>query len=450
MSLRFFRKPWLVLTTAFLLALSVVRHGTTADPVTEENFRLMMKSISAQNDAATTAGRRIGNLAKTPYNRAFPVGSPRARSYSKLRISGGAGGTDSLHGFHLFNWERQFSSTFVKGVLVGRPPEPLVPQGKVEPIGIPNFDYALLAEEEGVPRRVELTFGLADGRTWSFDVAAAVVTPMTAVALDERLLLFTLTAPSAEDEQEERLTSGEAVHPALQGHRLAYRPAILDLFADDSGRHTGETKARLDSLRADLEAKQEETLEPYLPQLNRLVQTKLPEESKIWLLGMILAQAPPLEYPLSAVMEKPWKLNEQSLGTTNRQGILNPPAVHFVQRAVYSSLVTRGDIEGDYREYPVSSSVNRDVIASMSNAERELLQEFNEAVIVHRIVYWASQGKIDNFDRKKRWSDMIDELAPIYLANLDATIDAQKLKRRSWQWREVPLSRQITADIKLQ
>ncbi len=366
----------------------------SADKETKQQFDNWAKSISAQNPAIVIdagTNHSVTRVAKSSYQVAFP----KPTGYRPLMVSPRWGGTNRPLDFSgLTPWEASFSDRRWKGVIVGRDPSP-VGEGKAEPIGLPRFEYKLLPEVEGQPRRVNLKFWLAkdvknEKPSWEFEVAAAVITPMTAAALDGRLGLFTLTAMDDEGDD-----VGAAIHPALDGHRLAYRPALLDLFAEES-------------LFSEKDRMSEETLKKLMKQQDKNDKEK--------------------SFSLSAVVENAWKLDDAGLKAVDVNGDPGKSAFKFVHRLVYE-----GD-EGKYKELPVSGQVNKEVFASLTDTEKQLVREYNEAVIVHRIIYWVKREMIVNFDRDQNWSKMIDELGDIYKSNLDKSIDAAVLAKASSKW----------------
>jgi hypothetical protein len=372
---RFAPNLCLVLVAGLTATLLLSGPAQSADEKTKQQFENWAKSINAQNPAIGIDARTnyaVTGYARSPYQVTRPVTRPVG--YRALLISPGDG-----------------------GVIVGRDPEP-IGRGAVEPIGLPKFEYKLLPEVKGQPRRVNLRFWLAkdvknEKPSWEFEVSAAVITPMTAAALDGRLGLFTLTAV---DEKGEPVGDGAAIHPALQGHRLAYRPAVLDLFAEETD--------------GDKERMSDGTLKELSKQRVKNITLK--------------------SYPLSAVVERSWKLDESGLKAVDVGNDPSKASFKFVHRLVYESG------KGDYEELAISDQVNKDVFASLTDTEKRLVNEYNEAVVVHRIVYWVKQGKIVNFDRDQNWSKLIDDLGDIYKANLDKSIDATELADAAEEWAE--------------
>lgn len=91
--------------------------------------------------------------------------------------------------------------------------------------------------------------------------------------------------------------------------------------------------------------------------------------------------------------------------------------------------------DAQYTELDTTDQVNREVFRSLVETEQQLLQEYNDAVIVFRIVYAAKQGSIINFDRKQNWTRMVKELEGLYSENLDNSITAEQVSRASAEWR---------------
>lgn len=427
---RFAPALWLALLTGLAITTPFAPLARGADPKTEEQFDKWAKSINAQNPAIGIDARSnyaIGGYARSAYQRTLP----KPASYSALMISPRIGGTAHPLEFSFPKaWKDTVTDRQWKGVVVGRDPEP-VGRGEVEPIGLPRFEYELKPEVKGEPRRVVLKFWTAkdvdDKRpSWEFEVSAGVVTPMTAAALDGRLGLFTLTAAD-EDGRE----VGAAVHPALQGHRLAYRPALLDLFAELDEvallkiLPADERNALLKLALADpsLTAADKAKMRAKLKQPLRLA-----DETVKDLFEQKVSKEKDSSHTLSAVVEKPWRLEADGLKAVAAGNDPGKAHVRFVHRIVYEAG------KGKYEELPVSDQVTKEVFASLTDAEKRLVQEYNEAVVVHRIIYRVKQGKIVNFDRDHNWSKLIDDLGDIYKANLDKGIDAAELEKATATW----------------
>jgi hypothetical protein len=403
---RFSPKLWAVLVAGLATTLVLTSPAQSADKKTKQQFENWARSINAQNPAIQIdawTNHAITGFARSPYQRTLA----RPTGYRALMISPRLG-----------------------GVIIGRDPAS-IGRGKVEPIGIPKFEYKLLPEVEGKPRRVNLRFWLAkdvknENPSWEFEVSAAVITPMTAAALDGRLGLFTLTAADEEGKE-----VGAAVHPALQGHKIAYRPALLDLFAEVDEIAMlkvlpAEERAALVRLALadpDLAAADRAKIREKLKQPLRLA-----DETVKKLFEQKLRNVKENSFTLSAVVEKPWRLEEDGLKAVEAGADPSKAAFKFVHRIVYK------EGEGKYNEIPISGQVNKEVFASLTDTEKQLVKEYNEALIVHRIVYWVKQEKIVNFDRDQNWSRMIDELGDIYKANLDKSIDADALADAAAKW----------------
>lgn len=451
---RFATNLWTALVVGLATTLLFTGPAQSADEKTKQQFENWAKSINAQNPAIKIDARTnyaVTGYARSPYQRTLA----RPTGYRALMISPQMGGSSpSLDFPGVQGWEGTVTSPWWKGVIIGREPEP-VGEGAVEPIGLPGFDYKLLEPVEGEPRKVRLMFWLAkDGEayknhvhnkatnddkepnkpSWEFEVTAAVVTPMTAAALDGRHGLFTMTAE--EDVLGGLLTRRTpAIHPALEGHRLAYRTAILDLFAELDELSLAKALPRelkqlvVEQVLSDTELKKKLTREDW-KKINEKVNQKNRLDSRTVFRLAEERSAPRKDkgLVLSAVVEKPWRLEEEGLKVTDVGADPSKAAFKFVHRIVYK------DGKGDYEEIPVSDQVNKEVFGSLTATEKRLVREYNDAVIIHRIVYWVRQEKIISFDRDQNWSKMIEDLGDIYKANLDKSIDAAELAKAAAKW----------------
>jgi hypothetical protein len=318
----------------------------------------------------------------------------------------------------------------VGGVLVGRPPEPLIAGAPIEPLGVPEFNYEIVASEGEQPERVRMSFGTADGTKWKFVVPAVVVPVMTAVAIDDIGVIYTLTGSTPEEDKQllkeellklvkseefqkyERTKDLEGmeklfkqakkqwkekvraarnlVHPALAGSRFCFRPAVFDLFADN--RISDSTRDNLNSWAS-----------------------QLAEGKRL----------------LSFIEEKTWSLSPENLRPPD---VLKSPldsVVEFKHRVVFE----RGKLDdaANLFESKFVEEINREVLGSINSAsECKLFQEFTDAVIVHRIAHEVLAGRIINFPYKK-WSEMLRELQDVDKENRDAS--TKQMRSRAEVWR---------------
>lgn len=404
-----------------------------ADPVTEAQFSQLRNSLNRQNPKLRMADNgHITGFAQSSYQR-----MPRVTSHRAIRVNGGWGGNSTISDSLL--WDGAFQSPTWKGVFLGREPA-AQGDGQVEPLGVPSFEYNLLAPEEGEPQRVQLTFGLANGTTWSFDVAAAVVTPMTAAAMDGRVGFFSFCAPKYKDNGTPavdvlgRPVRVPAINPALHGHLLAYRPAILDLFAE-SMNSAALLDFQLNVIEKDQSLSAEKKQEKKQIAMGRVIllgdrsHSRISKATTLQLIEQIEAlNVANGESSLSAVIEKRWTLSPENLTSRRSHQPNDNLATKFVHRVVYEAG------EGRYRELPASEAIHAEILKSLTASELQLVQEYNDAVVVYRIIYAVRQGWIVNFDRQQNWSKMIDDLEGVYQANMDQTINAEHLAYVSREW----------------
>lgn len=338
-----------ILCMVGLMASCLVAPASALDDETEAMWNKVARTIQTQNPNLQFDFRRslvLTEAATAPYRELYP----QPLEYRRMRDNRNTG-----------------------GVVFGRPPE------KIEPLRIAKFDYVLLPEKEGESRRVELRFGLTDGTLKKVEVNAAVITPMTAAGIDGRLVLFTVTR-----------AKGAAVHPALEGHRLAYRPAIADNFPFTGG----------------------------------ILFTRLTIKT-----GDDVAK----EINVASVLtEKPWTLTEKDLALPRISNDASDSSLEFILRPV-----PRNDKE-NVEPLAVSQAMNRDVFKSFTKTELRLMTEYQEAVFVGRIVFGARKGWFTEFDTGAKWGAnwlrMIEELGPIYKSNQVRALDSGVLHREMLDW----------------
>ena len=329
------------------------------------------EEIDRQNRKLKPAANRIGGptyYPTSPFEEAFPPNN--TPSYDQL-----------------------FHSRNVGGVLFGRPPEP---QAEGQSFSIPRFEYEMMPLVPGQARQVRLMFWTApdiakNTPTADFHCAAAIVTPATALAIDGRPV-FTLTAIGLE-------SGGAAINPALAGHRLGFRPAIADLFAEiDPRRFEGRGQRRY-RLRG---------------------QT----------IGLMAAESMlhPDQRLLSAVVEAPFTVGIDAMIPRRGRG---PEGTHL--QFIYRSVSEGADLIGDESE-SVVIDVTNDVFASLTPTERAMAADLETILVLSRLVGCVRNGTITKFDEGENYLRLLGELEETYHENLDPKIDADLLADTAQTW----------------
>jgi len=373
----------------------------------------------------------------------------------------------------------------VGGMLIGLPPES-DGDGPPEALGIPDFDYEVLKAEKDEPTRVKMTFGTAAKETWSITVPAAVVTPMTVVAIDERPVLYTLTGKGGT----------VLAHPGIDNHRFVFRTAVLDLFADT--RSSPSLKAEAVQTQGDLllyaalvnlynspddkgakkaveqayqlrlillgQAKDQrmasgskERMRKLLVSLTNEKFVSAVDKSLYSLANLITPETAPQRLAdaiaaagqdrkfgkveerksstmLSMVEERPWKLKPEHFKSPDV--VKNPKAsvLAIKYRIAYDGAekLTDEDASKLYKELPISGLVQDSVAERLTPSDLLLLQEYNDAVIVHRLISSVFNKRVVNFPEEK-WEQMIKELGDLYKEHLDVKTQDMRAKAELWQ-----------------
>lgn len=385
------RRLWPVsfaLTT--LVALSATLVGISTSTADEDVEQMWGKAaakyqVSKEKKLGISPDAVIGEAAKAnAYDRLFTKPLPYWRS---------ANDRNTGRGVRELSWEELAASPHVKGVLFARPPSGSDKEEKVkQPLVIESFESEFVAGDANTPARVKLTFKVAGAdKPQTLNVSAAVLAPMSIAATKRHRVLFTaLESVEKTDKGEETVKIESGIHPALEYHRLAFRAAVLDGFA-----FTGD-RMSLVSLRNMIDARRKH------------------------------AQL------ASVLIERPWSLDASALALPKFDGDVENAIVEYKVRPVPE----KGKEDEPFEPLDLSARLNQDVFKSLTETERQLMREMQEAVIVGRIVYGAQNGWFALPDKGKGWLKMLEhkDLIANYEANLSKSLTADELYKEMKNW----------------
>lgn len=143
---------------------------------------------------------------------------------------------------------------------------------------------------------------------------------------------------------------------------------------------------------------------------------------------------------LSIVEEKPWSLSIRDLSVPNVRSNPDSSLVEFKYRIAYRdelvfARLNDQQITASFKEYPNSKQLTKKLVRNMLDSELQILEEYNQFIVLHRLVKGVLDLQILNFPSDK-WEEMLSQCARYDKSNVDDNPSGLSVSTRAELWHQ--------------